>query len=38
MDIVTYWSNAKSSGHPLAQIALDFLSTPGMSSFIFIWD
>ena len=31
MDIITYWSNAKSSGHPLAQMALDFLSVPGMS-------
>ena len=29
MDVITYWANAKVSGHPLAQMALDFLSVPG---------
>lgn len=32
MDVITYWANAKASGHPLAQMALDFLSVPGVWS------
>lgn len=32
MDVITYWSNAKTSGHPLALMALDFLSSPATST------
>jgi hypothetical protein len=33
-DGITWWTAMQATGHPLAQMALDFLSTPGMSLFI----
>lgn len=29
VDPIAYWTGMKSEGHPLAQMALDFLSVPG---------
>ena len=28
-DPITYWTGMEAAGHPLAQMALDFLSIPG---------
>lgn len=28
-DAITYWSGMLATGHPLAQMALDYLSIPG---------
>ncbi|KAJ3504337.1 hypothetical protein NMY22_g17960 [Coprinellus aureogranulatus] len=32
MSVITYWENARHSGHPLARMALDFLSVPPTST------
>jgi hypothetical protein len=31
-DGITWWTAMQATGHPLAHMSLDFLSTPGMSS------
>lgn len=30
LDPIAYWSGMLAAGHPLASMALDFMSTPGM--------
>jgi hypothetical protein len=30
-DLITYWTGMQSAGHPLAAMALDFISVPGKS-------
>ena len=33
-DPITYWTGMQAAGHPLAAMALDFMSIPGEKSFI----
>ena len=33
-DLITYWTRMQVAGHPLAAMALDFMSIPGENLFI----